>query len=154
MKQVIRNNNLFKKSLKCFDWLQPEIQGTDIDFLYERKGKILCLEGKSISNGKFLINFGQYKAIREITQNGYAFFIGYDNSDYVYVINLHKLNLTTTGQSNYEWSVKNWTILVNIKDCLKLKRSVFKQYIQIFINEFKRCKLKYKPIVYENDKNE
>ena len=138
MSQEIRNKTKFEQSLRDFTWLQPEIHGTDIDFLYERKGKILCLEGKSISNGKFMINFGQYKAIREITQNGYGFFVGYDDSEYVYVINMNRIPRDSKPSGNYEWNMLNWTILINTKDCLKLKRSIFKQYIQLLINEFKQ----------------
>jgi hypothetical protein len=64
----LRNRDQFVKSLRSFQWLGETGSGaTDLDFLMERRGQFLVLEGKHWDDGHGLyIPFGQHIALKQL----------------------------------------------------------------------------------------
>ena len=130
--QQLKSSELFQKSLKNFDWLaEVGLKGTDFDYVYEKNGRYLILEGKFIHEGIFWINFGQHTAIKRMTaNNGYAFYVGInkDSFEEVYVVNLNKVG------SNF--GLKGFKQIININQCRKMTKQEFAEYLLIFTHEF------------------
>ena len=130
--QQLKSSELFQKSLKNFDWLnEVGLKGTDFDYVYEKNGRYLILEGKFIYEGIFWINFGQHTAIKRMTEkNGYAFYVGInkDNFDEVYVVNLNRIG------GNF--GLKGFKQIIKINDCIKLSKNHFADFLKIITNEF------------------
>ena len=130
--QTLKSSELFEKSLKNFEWLnEVGLKGTDFDYVYEKNGRYLILEGKFIHEGVFWINFGQHTAIkRMVVNNGYAFYVGInqDNFNEVYVVNLNKIGAN--------FGLKGFKQIIKINECRKMTKKEFAEYLLIFTHEF------------------
>ena len=87
----LRNFDEFQDSLKDFSWLEDSgISGTDIDWIREKKGKIVILEGKRIQDKVIKVKYAQYQMMKVVLNGrGRAFIVGYySKSDKVYPIDI------------------------------------------------------------------
>ena len=130
--QALKSSELFEKSLKNFEWLnEVGLKGTDFDYVYEKNGRYLILEGKFIHDGIFYINFGQHTAIKRVTEkNGYAFYVGINKDSFneVYIVNLNRIG-SHFGLTGYKQIIK-------INDCRKMSKNEFAEFLKIITTEF------------------
>ena len=84
----------FANTLKDFAWLEKErISGSDIDWIREKKGKVIMLEGKRVQDNEIKIKYAQFRLMRELVRGrGLAYFVGTnDKNDEIYVIDVNTI---------------------------------------------------------------
>lgn len=106
---VIRNEQAFADSLRNFaSWLGDVVPGaSDIDFMCERNGFVLVLEGKPWTNG-VNVPYGQHKALKALSEKpGFTLYlVGESGSDRVYVMRYNASNkplVTRQDGKPYAW---------------------------------------------------
>ena len=96
----IQNIKAFEESHKSFNFLNPEVQGCDLDYCYEKNGQVLILEGKMAINGIFYLKWAQWKMLQTLKnllrREGNIYYVINDKDRY-WIEEINSDNFRTSG---------------------------------------------------------
>lgn len=143
--QKFKNIKAFEESHKSFHFLNPEIMGCDLDYCYEKNGKILILEGKEMYKYIFYLKYAQWKLLKEFNKNDNCFvyfLIKVKDKDEYFLENISSDNLKGKdkylGQSFFRHVGHGYSKKIDFSNIKPITRDEVKNKILNITNTFRK----------------
>ena len=134
--QHIKNMKAFEESHKSFNFLNPEVQGCDLDYCYEKNGRVLILEGKMAINGIFYLKWAQFKMLKTLKElildKGFIYYIITDKERY-WMIDINSFSIS---HGFFRYKDKGLCKRMNLNDVNSSTKEEIKQKILNMTNTF------------------